>query len=84
MGGSGGIALPFLTQQYIEVSGQLHVPAALPLGNSPPPVPIGIGGWMDPRVNPDAAEGRKMFPFRESNVDRPANSSSLYWLRIFQ
>jgi hypothetical protein len=38
-GGGGGIALPFLTSA-VYTSGQLHVPAVLPLGKSPP-VPIG-------------------------------------------
>jgi hypothetical protein len=38
--GSGGIAPPYLTSHWMEVSGQLHVPAALSPGKEPP-VPIG-------------------------------------------
>jgi hypothetical protein len=50
----------------MEVSGQLHVPAALP------PVPHWIGGWVGPRVGLDAVEKRKILPYRESNPGRPA------------
>jgi hypothetical protein len=33
--GSGGMASPSFTSQYMELSSQLHVPAALPPGNNP-------------------------------------------------
>jgi hypothetical protein len=38
----------------MEVSGQLHAPAALPQGKSP-----SIGVWMDPRDVLDAVVKRK-------------------------
>jgi hypothetical protein len=35
-GGNGRIAPLFLPQNWMEVSGQFHVPAALPLGKETP------------------------------------------------
>jgi hypothetical protein len=43
----------------LEVSGQLHVPAALPPGKSPGT--HFIGGWVDPRVGLDYMEKWKFF-----------------------
>jgi hypothetical protein len=41
----------------MEVSGQLHTPAALPLEKSQ-----WIGGWLSLKVSLDALEKRKIFP----------------------
>jgi hypothetical protein len=60
----------------MEVSYQLHAPAALPLGREHP-YPW-IGGWVDPRVSLVVVEKRKMLHSRESNPGRPARSPSLY------
>jgi hypothetical protein len=38
--------------------GQLHAPAALP-PRKEPPVPIGLGGWVDLRASLDDLEMRK-------------------------
>jgi hypothetical protein len=55
----------------MEMSGQLHTPAALPPGK-------GIGGWLGFRVSLDAVEKKKIFcPCRESNSGRPACSLSV-------
>jgi len=55
------------------VSGQLHVPAALPPGK----VPSGthwLGGWVNPRAVLDAVVKREIHsPFRPS---KPRSSSS--------
>jgi hypothetical protein len=50
----------------MEVSVQLHAPAALP------PDAHWIGGWFGPRVGLDAVERRKTLHCRESNPGRPA------------
>jgi hypothetical protein len=65
----------------MEVSGQLHAPAALPPGKEPP-VPIEKGGWVGPRVGLDAVK-RKILHCRESNPGRPARSPSLYRLPAY-
>jgi hypothetical protein len=65
------------------VSGQLHAPAALPPGKEPP-VPIGIGGWVDPTTGLDDVEKRifLILPGLELRpLRRPARSQSLYRLR---
>jgi hypothetical protein len=47
----------------MEVSGQLHAPAALPPG---------IGGWVGPRAGLDAVLKRKIpSPCRKSNPNHP-------------
>jgi hypothetical protein len=44
-------------RHYVEVSGQLHAPAALPPEKTPRT--HWIGGWMDPRSSLDDLEKRK-------------------------
>jgi hypothetical protein len=44
----------------MEVSGQLHTPAALPLEKFPSPVTNWIGDWVGPRAVLDAVEKRKI------------------------
>jgi hypothetical protein len=52
----------------MEVSGQLHAPAALP-PEKQPPVPI-IRGWVGPRAGLDVTEKIEIScPCRESNPD---------------
>jgi hypothetical protein len=54
----------------MEVSGQLHAPAALPLGKVP--CTHRIGGWVGPRAFLDAVVKRKIpSPRRESNLRTP-------------
>jgi hypothetical protein len=54
----------------MDVSGQLHVPAALPPGTH------WIGGWVGPTAGLDAVEKRIISCLcRESNPDRPVQSS---------
>jgi hypothetical protein len=51
----------------MEVSGQIHAPAALPPGKEP-----WIGGWVSPRAVMDAVVKRKIpSPRRESNPRTP-------------
>jgi hypothetical protein len=45
----------------MEVSGQLHAPAALPPGKGPPGTRW-MGGWVGPRAGLDAVENRKILP----------------------
>jgi hypothetical protein len=47
----------FLPQHYLEVSGQLHAPAALLPGTAPGT--HWIGGWMGPRTGQDDVEKTK-------------------------
>jgi hypothetical protein len=54
---SGGIAPAFLTQHYMEVSGQLRTPAALPQGEKPQ-YPLNKS-YVGPTVNLDIVEKRK-------------------------
>jgi hypothetical protein len=59
----------------MEVKGQLHVPAALPLGT---------GGWVDPRTALDDVVRRKTLPLPGLELrllSRPTRSESLYRLR---
>jgi hypothetical protein len=59
------------------VSGQLHVPAALPPERDTP-YPL-IGGWVGPRTGLDTGEMREIsFPCWELNPGRPAPSRSSY------
>jgi hypothetical protein len=44
----------------MEVSGQLHAPAALPPGKEPPGIHF-IGRWMDPRAGLDDMEKWRFF-----------------------
>jgi hypothetical protein len=68
----------------MEMSGQLHAPAAL----SPPhhrggrrsPGAHWIGGWVGPRVSLDTMEKRKILYCHELNLGRPARSPLLHWL----
>jgi hypothetical protein len=62
----------------MEVSGQLHAPAALPPEKDPPGTHW-IGGWVGPRAGLDMVSKRPS-PCRESNPDRPAHSQSLFRL----
>jgi hypothetical protein len=56
----------FLMSALMEVSGQLHILAALPLGKVPL-VPMDRS-WVDPRASRDAVENRKIFcPWLKSN-----------------
>jgi hypothetical protein len=41
----------------MEMSGQLHAPG------KEPPVPIEIGGWVDPIIGLDVVEKRKSLSF---------------------
>jgi hypothetical protein len=60
----------------MEVSGQFHTAAALPLGKSP--FTHSVGGWVDPRGGLDDVEYRKIsYLCRESNHGRPARRASL-------
>jgi hypothetical protein len=66
----------------MQVSGQLHTPAALPSGRSPGT--HWIGGWVGPRAGLDAVVKRKIpTPYRDSNSpppDHPARSPALcHW-----
>jgi hypothetical protein len=55
----------------MEVSGQLHTPAALLPGKEPPGTHW-IGGWVGPRAGLDAMVKRKIpRPRRESNPRAP-------------
>jgi hypothetical protein len=45
----------------MEVSGQLHAPAALPKGKQPPGTHW-IGGWVGPRAGLDAVKKGKILP----------------------
>jgi hypothetical protein len=63
------------------VSGQLHVPAALPRGKSPPPPPDihWIGSWVDRRAGLDDVEKRKFlilpgFELRPLGLVEPVSS----------
>jgi hypothetical protein len=64
----------------MDVSGQLHGPAALPPGESAPGTHW-IGGQVGPRVGLGAVNEIKFLHCRESNPGRPAHSPSLYRLR---
>jgi hypothetical protein len=50
----------------MEVSGQLHAPAALPPGKESPGIHW-IGGWVGPRAGLDATEKREALHCRKSN-----------------
>jgi hypothetical protein len=66
----------------LEVSGQLHAPAALTPGKSPGT--HWIGGWVDHRAGLDNSENRKFLtlPALELRpLSRPTCSQSLYRLR---
>jgi hypothetical protein len=55
----------------MEVSGQLHAPAALPPGKEPPGTHW-IGGWVGPGAVLDAVVKRKIpSPRRETNPRTP-------------
>jgi hypothetical protein len=56
----------------MEVSGQLHAPAAIPSVKAPGT--RWIGGWVGSRAGLDAMETRISFPWRTSNPGRPARS----------
>jgi hypothetical protein len=60
----------------MEMSGQIHAPAGLFLGKSPPPPGIHlIGGWVNPRAALDSVAKRKILcPSRESRSGHPARS----------
>jgi hypothetical protein len=56
----------------MEMSGQLHTSAALPLGET-----ASSAHWFEGRASPraglDAVEKRKVLPYRESNPGGPAS-----------
>jgi hypothetical protein len=59
----------------MEVSGQLHAPAALPPGKEPPGTHC-IGGWVGPRTVLDTVVKIKIpSPRRESNPRNPVVQS---------
>jgi hypothetical protein len=62
----------------MEVSGQLHASAALPLGQSPGT--HWIGAWVGPRAVLNAVVKRKILHCRESSSGISACSPSLYRL----
>jgi hypothetical protein len=63
----------------MEVSGQLHAPAALPPRETAPGTHY-TGSWVGLRACLDDVE--KSWPYQDSNSDlgHPARSQSLYWL----
>jgi hypothetical protein len=64
----------------MEVSGQLHAPAALPSGKVPL-VPIGLGGPQSRSGRSDEEKNSHPPPGFESwNPDSPARSPALYLL----
>jgi hypothetical protein len=66
----------------MEVSGQLHAPAALPPGEGTPGTHW-IGGWVDPKAGPDDVEKRKSLTLPGLELrpfSRPSRSQSLYGL----
>jgi hypothetical protein len=63
----------------MEVTGQLHAPAAFPPGKAPGT--HWIGGWVGPRAVLDAAVKRKIpSPRRESNPRTPIYLYKMYLL----
>jgi hypothetical protein len=61
----------------LEVSGQLHAPVALPLGEQSST--HWIGGWVDPRTDLDDVEKRQILPipgFELRPLGRPARSAN--------
>jgi hypothetical protein len=69
-------------RKYLEVSGQLHAPAALSLESAPGT--NWIGGWVDPRAGLDDVEKWKFLTvlgLELRPLGRPARSHSLYRLR---
>jgi hypothetical protein len=70
-------------RHWLEVSGQLHAPVALPPGKSPPST-LWIGGWMGCRTCLDDVERKKNLAptgTRTRTLGWPARSKSLYRLR---
>jgi hypothetical protein len=63
----------------MEVSGQLHAPAALPLDKNVASTHW-IGVWVGIRACLEAVEKRKILHCRESNPDHAAHSLLLYQL----
>jgi hypothetical protein len=51
----------FLTTALMEVSDQLHDPAALLSREEPPSIHY-IGGWISPRTGQDDVKRRKTYP----------------------
>jgi hypothetical protein len=69
---------------WLEVSAQLHAPAALPAGK-PPPHTHCIGGWVGPRADLDDTEKRKFLTLPGLELQplgHPACSQLLYWLTM--
>jgi hypothetical protein len=67
----GGIAPPFLTSAETEVSGQLHVPAALPPEEVASRYPLNRR-VSSPRAGQDAMENIKIFTL-SGTKPRPSN-----------
>jgi hypothetical protein len=63
----------------MEVSGQLHAPATLLPGKSPPGT-LWVGGWVGPRASLAAVKKRKILTLPGVKPSRPARSPSLYRL----
>jgi hypothetical protein len=71
MGGSVGIAPPFMTSALDGCEWSASRPGRF----TPAEIALGahwIGGWVGPEVGLDAVEERKILPCRESNPGRPA------------
>jgi hypothetical protein len=68
-------------RHWLEVSSQLHAPAALPQEKDPPPPDTHwIGSWVDPRTGLDDVEERKFLtlPGLElRSLGRPVRTQSL-------
>jgi hypothetical protein len=65
-GGSGGIALLFLTSALDGSEWSASSPGSFTPGEKGP-VTNWIGGWVSSRVGLDAMKKRKPYPCRESN-----------------
>jgi hypothetical protein len=59
----------------MEMSGQLHAPAALPPGKEPPGTHLIGGAVLRAGLVAVANNRKKNYPCWESNPDRPARSS---------
>jgi hypothetical protein len=70
----------FWPRHWIEVSVQLHVPAALPPGRESLSTHW-IGGWVDPRADLERREWLTLPGLELRLLDGPTHSQSLYRLR---
>jgi len=68
----------------VGVSGQLHIPAALPPGKEPPGTHC-IGGWVGPRVSLDVVKRKNHRPCQESDLFvQPVGSISFLCATSFE